>query len=62
MDTSGSYEITICFESPDIQNADFVFDMLATLANGFDEAGLISVLLATIHPTFEGDEIREESN
>lgn len=55
------YELTICFESPDVENADFVFRMVSALMAGFDEAALVNVILATVHPTFEGDEIREES-
>lgn len=60
MDTLGNYEITLCFESPDVENADFVYEMVTTLAEGFAAAGLINVLLATVHPTFEGDQVREE--
>lgn len=61
MDPSEHYEITLCFESPDQENADFVYEMFVALAAGFERASLIAVTLATVHPTFEGDEIREES-
>ena len=56
------YELTVCFESPDIENADFVFDMVSALMSGFEHAHLVQVSLATIHPTFEGDQIREETD
>lgn len=59
--TAGHYEITICFESPDLENAEFVYSLLTHMCCGFEDAGLVQVALATIHPTFEGDEIREES-
>lgn len=62
MDRPEPYELTVCFESPDFENADFVFDMVSALMAGFEKAKLIEVFLATIHPTFEGDDIREESN
>lgn len=62
MDTSGSYEVTLCFDSPDCENADFVYEMIASLCEGFQRAGLIKMMLSTVHPTFEGDQIREESN
>lgn len=59
--TAENYEITLVFESPDFANAEFVFEQLAHHASGLENAGLIKLVLATIHPTFEGDEIREET-
>lgn len=56
------YEITLVIETPDFENADFVFEQVAHQVRGFEAADLCSLELATIHPTFEGDEIREESN
>ena len=55
------YEITIVIETPDYENADFVFEQLAHMTRGFEESGLCGLELATVHPCFEGDEIREES-
>jgi hypothetical protein len=61
VDTSGNYEIVLCFESPDADNAEFVYEMVTSLCEGLVRANLIQMVLSTVHPTFEGDEIREES-
>ena len=56
------YEITLVIETPDYENAEFIFEQVSHQVGGFEASGLCALELATIHPCFEGDEIREESN